>query len=117
MSKSFSEDDIRSFLHSLKLGKYETEAYLTLLKNGPQDYKGLVKLSRVPYGKIYYTLDILIKKGWVKNSDQKPRVFYALDPEETLMNYLLDMKKQMADMERSVLRIIPQIKTLYGQSC
>jgi len=116
MSQPFSEDDIRTFLRSLKLGKYETEAYLTLVKHGPQDYKGLIKLSHIPYGKIYYTLNILMKKGWVKSRDQTPRIFSALNPEEPLMSYLLDIKKQLKDLENSVLRILPQIKTLYNRS-
>ncbi len=115
MAKPFSEGEIRNFLRSLKLCKYETEVYLTLLKYGPQDYKGLTELSGVPYGKIYRTLNVLAKKGWVGNLDQRPRIFYAVDPEEPLKNHLVRMKKQMNDLEESFQRIIPQLKALYNQ--
>ena len=115
MVKPFSEGEIRNFLRSLKLCKYETEAYLTLLKYGPQDYKGLTELSGVPYGKIYCTLNVLAIKEWVGNLDQRPRIFYALDPEKPLKNHLVRMKKQVNDFEESFQRIIPQLKALYNQ--
>ena len=93
MTQPLNEDETKNILHRLKLGKYETEVYLTLLKHGPQDYKGLIKRSGVPYGKIYYTLNDLTKKGWVENRDQKPKIFYATDPEGPLIHHLIKRKK------------------------
>jgi sugar-specific transcriptional regulator TrmB len=116
MIPPLSEDEIKHTLRSLKLGKYETKVYLTLLKHGPQDYKELIKRSDVPYGKIYYTLNSLIKKGWVKNRDQKPKIFYSTDPEEPLIHHLLRIKKEMNTLERSVLRIMTQLKVLYNNN-
>ena len=116
MTQPLNEDDIKNILHSLKLGKYETEVYLTLLKHGPQDYKALIKRSSVPYGKIYYTLNDLTKKGWVENREHKPKIFYAVDPEGPLINHLIRIKKEMNEIERSVLRIMPQLKTGYNNT-
>jgi len=116
MIQPLSEEEIKDSLHSLKLSKYETKVYLTLLKHGPQDYKGLIKRSGVPYGKIYYTLNSLTKKGWVENLDRKPKIFYAEDPEGPLIDCLSRIKKEMNDLERLILRITPQLKTLYNNS-
>lgn len=116
MPPSLSDDEIKDTLRRLKLGKYEMEVYLTLLKHGPQDYKELIKRSGVPYGKIYYTLNGLTKKGWVKNRDQKPKIFYAADPEGPLIHHLLRIKKEMNTIERSILRITLQLKTLYNNN-
>ena len=116
MTTLLSDEKIENFLRNFKLGKYETEAYLTLLKHGPQDYKGLTESSGVPYGKIYYTLNVLAKKGWVGNLDQRPRIFYAVDPEKPLKNHLGRIKKQVNNLEESFHRMIPQLKTLYKQS-
>ena len=116
MVQPLNDDKIKSILRSLKLGKYETEVYLTLLKDGPQDYKGLIKRSGVPYGKIYYTLNGLTIKGWVENLDQKPKIFYAVDPEEPLINHLIRIKEEMNDLERSILQITFHLKTLYNKT-
>ena len=113
MTPTLNEDETKNILRSLKLGKYETKVYITLLKHGPQDYKELIKRSGVPYGKIYYTLNGLTKKGWVDNRGQKPKIFYAVDPEGPLITHLIRIKEEMNDIERSVLRIMPQLKTLY----
>ncbi len=116
MTQILNDDETKNILRSLKLGKYETEVYLTLLKYGPQDYKELINRSGVPYGKIYYTLNDLAKKGWVENRDQKPKIFYAVDPEGPLINHLLRIKKEMNDIERSVLQVMLQLKTLYNNT-
>ena len=116
MTPTLNEDETKNILYRLKLGKYETKVYLTLLKHGPQDYKELIKRSGVPYGKIYYTLKGLNKKGWVDNLGQKPNIFYAVDPEGPLINHLIRIKEEMNDIERSVLRIMPQLKTAYNNT-
>ena len=116
MAQPSNDDEVKNTLRSLKLGKYETEVYLTLLKYGPQDYKGLIKRSGVPYGKIYYTLNGLTKKGWVENRDQKPKIFYAVDPEGPLIKHLIRIKEEMNAIERSILQITLHLKTLYNNT-
>lgn len=115
MVKLSREDEVENLLHNLRLGLYETRAYLTLLNHGPQNYKGLIKLSDVPYGRIYCTMRSLAKKGWVKTRDKRPRIFYAVDPETPLRNYLMEMKEQVASLEKAIIRVSPKLKTLYNQ--
>ena len=41
MVEPSTDDEIENILNNLGLCKYEARAYLTLLKHGPQNYKGL----------------------------------------------------------------------------
>ena len=116
MDKPYSNDEIKNFLHTLKLTKYETEVYLAILKHGPQNYKEITKRSGVPYGKIYYTLKTLSKKGWIKSLNTRPRIFHAADPREPLKNHLVQIKEQIHDLEELFQRMIPQFQTLYHRS-
>jgi sugar-specific transcriptional regulator TrmB len=116
MAKTSSEEEVVNFLNSLELGKYEAEAYLALIKHGPQNYKGLIELSGVPYGKIYSTLKTLDNKGWVKTTDQRPKIFYAVDPEIPLRNGINKIRNIVYDLEESFQRITPRLKTLYNHS-
>ena len=116
MANPFSEDEIKNFLRNLKLTKYELDVYLTLLQHGPANYKEITKLSGVPYGKIYYTLKSLAKKGWIKSINGRPRIFYSADPQKPLQNYLVRIRKQMNDLEELFQQMIPQLQTLYKKS-
>jgi len=112
MSAPTSDNEIEKFLDSLRLGKYEIKAYLTLLKHGPQNYKGLITLSNIPYGKIYSTMNSLEKKGWIKIVDQRPKIFIAEDPEIFFKNYLNKKKEQVASLEKTIRRISHKLKNL-----
>jgi len=110
------ENEIEDLLHDLGLCKYERKAYLTLLKHGPQNYKSLSDLSDVPYGKIYSVMERLAEKGWTKSLNQRPKIFYATDPEEHMYNRLLEMKKEMASLENTIQRVSAKLKGLYHHS-
>jgi len=112
----FTQKEIEKFLHSLRLGKYETKAYLMLLKHGPQDYKGLIRHSDVPYGKIYSTLKSLTNKGWIRTIDKRPKIFSVVDPEVSLENHLMIAKGQVALLEKKIRLIFPKLKALYNRS-
>jgi sugar-specific transcriptional regulator TrmB len=116
MAKTSNEEDVVNFLNRLKLGKYEAEAYLTLIRHGPQNYKGLIELSGVPYGKIYSTLKTLDNKGWVKTMDQRPKIFCAVDPEIPLRDGINKIRNMVNELEESFQRITPRLKTLYNHS-
>jgi sugar-specific transcriptional regulator TrmB len=110
MSKPLREDEVRNFLYDLELTKYETEVYLAILKYGPQNYKEIIKRSGVPYGKIYYTLTSLAKKGWIQSSNKRPRIFHVTDPEEVLQNHLARIQKQIHEVEELFRKVIPQLR-------
>jgi len=116
MVEPSTDDEIENLLNNLGLCKYEARAYLTLLKHGPQNYKSLTELSGIPYGRIYCTMGSLAEKGWIKTLDQRPKIFYAADPEMPLMNHLMEMKEQVASLEKTIRRVSLKLKTLYNQS-
>ena len=109
MSNPLSEGEVRNFLYGLELTKYETEVYLALLKYGPQNYKEITKRSGVPYGKIYYTLTALTKKGWIQSIHKRPRIFHVTNPEEVLQNHLARIQKQIHELEELFRKVIPHI--------
>ena len=109
-------DKIEDLLHNLGLCKYERKAYLTLLKHGPQNYKSLSNISDVPYGRIYSVMESLAKKGWTKSLNQRPKIFYATDPEKQMNNRLLEMKKEIVSLEKTIQRISAKLKILYHHS-
>lgn len=110
------DNEIEDLLHDLGLCKYERKAYLTLLKHGPQNYKSLSDLSDVPYGRIYSTMENLAKKGWTKSLNQRPKIYYATDPEKQMKNRLTEMKEEMVSLEEIVQRVSTQLKALYHHS-
>ena len=116
MDKSLSEGEIKNFLRDLQLTDYEIKVYVSLLKYGPQNYKELTKRSSVPYGKIYYILKSLSRKGWIKSINGRPRVFHATDPKEPLQNHLVKIKEQINELEDLFHRMIPQLQKLYHKS-
>jgi len=74
LPQNLNEEGVKSFLQKIGLCKYEIQAYLPLVKHGPQEYTGLIELSGVPYGKIYATLGTLGQKGWVEASKGRPKI-------------------------------------------
>ncbi len=110
------DDDVAAFLHRFDLGKYETDAYLTLLQYGPQNYKGLAERSSVPYGKIYATMKALDAKGWVTTLNRRPKIFCAVAPEIPLKTSIERIKKRVNKLEATFQRIGPHLTTLYTQS-
>ena len=116
MVEPSSEGEVENLLHNLGLCKYEARAYLALLNHGPQNYRGLIQHSGIPYGRIYSTTRSLAEKGWIKTMDRRPRIFYALDPETPLRNHLMRMKEEVDRLEKAIRRVSPKLKTLYNQS-
>ena len=115
MSPAYT-DDVVAFLHRFDLGKYETDAYLTLLQYGPQNYKGLAERSHVPYGKIYATMKALDAKGWITTLNRRPKLFCAVPPKIPLQTSIDRIKKRVSKLEATFQRIGPHLTTLYTQS-
>jgi len=112
LPQSLNEEDVKTFLQKIGFRKYEIQAYLALIKNGPQEYTGLIKLSGVPYGKIYTTMGALAQKGWAKSSKDRPKIFYPVDPERALKNHLERIRKTIREQEEAYTRISPRLRTV-----
>ncbi len=108
MPQKLNEEGVEKFLRKIGLRKYEIQAYLALIKNGPQEYTGLIKLSGVPYGKIYTTMGTLAKKGWARASKDRPKIFYPVEPERALKDHLERIRKTISELEQAYARISPK---------
>lgn len=80
-------DATRSILNGLRdlgLTTYESQAYLTLIRNPNISATQLCNEAGIPDSKIYFALEELQKKGLVVVSQGVPRHYTALHPKEAL---------------------------------
>lgn len=86
------EGELKALLKELGLNKYEVNAYLTLIKQGPLTAGDLASLSKVPQPRIYDVVRSLMGKGFVAVTSERPKKVVPLDPEKVLgameKNYL-----------------------------
>lgn len=84
-------------LKILGFNKYEEKVYLSLIKLGEATSLEISKVSGVPYGRIYDTLNSLMNKGLVALVTKKPKKFIAIDPsialDRRLNEKFLELKK------------------------
>ena len=59
-------EDAKKVLHQVGLTEYETRAYLILLKQGVMTASEISEHGKIPYSKVYETLNSLEKKGFLK---------------------------------------------------
>ena len=86
------EGELKALLKELGLNKYEVNAYLTLIKQGPLTAGELASLSKAPQPRIYDVVRSLMGKGFVAVTSERPKKVVPLDPEKVLgameKNYL-----------------------------
>ncbi len=103
-------------LSELGLTNYETRAYLTLLKEGPQTCKMLTRITGIPTGKIYSVMNSLLAEGWVTTpARQRPKTYYATNPETAIKKRLIDFKEELNNLESSASNISPLLKSEFDQ--
>ncbi|MHA1713310.1 MAG: TrmB family transcriptional regulator [Candidatus Ranarchaeia archaeon] len=71
-------------LRELGLAQYEAKAYLSLLQNNIESASKLSRLSGVPRTRIYFVLENLAQKGWIKIYSGYPLLFRAKKPEQVI---------------------------------
>lgn len=94
----------------LGLSKYETEAYLYILKHGISEAGSVHKETNIPYGKIYDTMKSLITKGLIEVQNSRPKKYMIRNPDIAL-NRLFDEKKKRVNEElENTQKLITDIK-------
>ncbi len=83
MSTPVSED-AKKVLHEVGLTEYETRAYLILLEQGVMTASDVSENGRIPYSKVYETLNSLERKGWVEAERGRPTRYFPKAPSESL---------------------------------
>ena len=77
-------EDAKKVLHQVGLTEYETRAYLILLKQGVMTASEISEHGKIPYSKVYETLNSLEKKGWLEAEKGRPRRYFPKAPTESL---------------------------------
>jgi len=91
--------ELRRSLRELGLTKYETDAYLNILTHGIAEASTIYKEAKIPFGKIYETLKILINKGLIEVQNTRPKKYKAKSA-KVAFDHILKMKKE--DMEKDL---------------
>lgn len=97
-------------LRKVGLNKYETEAYLALLNKGPSTAFMISKNGGVPYGRVYDSLNELIRKGFVEVVPSKPKKYSAVNPETAIRGYLDEQSNSLEKLRAESVEVISSFK-------
>jgi hypothetical protein len=89
MNSTVKKDD--SSLRRLGLTGYEKKIMSAMISSGLDsfDYREAMKLGGIPYGKVYFALNSLEKKGFLKNLGGRPRRYSVNPLGEVIDDYLI----------------------------
>ena len=71
-------------LERLGLTGSEVKAYVALLRGGTMTASDISRAARIPYSKVYESLESLHAKGWVEEQKSRPIVYTARPPDTAL---------------------------------
>jgi sugar-specific transcriptional regulator TrmB len=104
----------RHVLKPLGLSEYEIRVFLTLVRNGPANYRVLGKKSEVPLGKIYHVLSSLEAKGFVEVIREKPKIYKAVEPKKALRRSLRRLEDDCYELEWKIREVLPTLQFHYS---
>ncbi|NJE05650.1 TrmB family transcriptional regulator [Thermococcus sp. M36] len=116
------EDEIIEKLQRLGLTKYESLAYITLLKLGPSKATDITKESGIPHTRVYDVLSSLHRKGFVDVMQGSPRLYKPVNPEVVLEKIKEDFIEDIENLKEAFLDLyrevhgedLPEIWTIQG---
>ena len=79
--------DDEKLLRDAGLNKYESSAYLSLLKGGVVEAGELSRNSKIPMGKIYEVLKTLEDLGFIEVQMSRPKRYRAIEPKIAFDNF------------------------------
>jgi len=116
------EEEIIEKLQRLGLTKYESLAYITLLKLGPSKATDITKESGIPHTRVYDVLSSLHRKGFVDVMQGSPRLYKPVNPEVVLEKIKEDFIEDIENLKEAFLDLyrevhgedLPEIWTIQG---
>jgi sugar-specific transcriptional regulator TrmB len=109
-------EEVVAFLDELSLTKYEKLGYLTVLLHGAQNYKTMVRISGIPYGRIYSVMTHLEEKGLVSTSNDRPKIFRAVDPQLVFEEHCDRMRRAIHDFAATGERVLPVLRPVFQRA-
>ena len=104
-----ASDTVRRVLRELGLTEYETETYTALLKSGVLTASEVSEQSNVPYSKIYETLNVLERKGWIEVQHGRPSKYFPKSPVEALSMTKLQFEEKLRNWEKTIAKELQPI--------
>lgn len=80
--------DIKELLKTIGLNKYESSAYLEIIRKGVVEASEIYKDAQIPFGKIYEVLTSLEQIGLIEIQNSRPKKYKAINPEIAYENFL-----------------------------
>ena len=116
------EEEIIEKLQKFGLTKYESLAYITLLKLGPSKATDVTKESGIPHTRVYDVLSSLHRKGFVDIMHGTPRLYKPVNPDVVLEKIKGDLIADIEYLKKAFLELyksihgeeLPEIWTIHG---
>ena len=116
------EEEIIEKLQKFGLTKYESLAYITLLKLGPSKATDITKESGIPHTRVYDVLSSLHRKGFVDIMHGTPRLYKPVNPDVVLEKIKGDLIADIEYLKKAFLELyksihgeeLPEIWTIHG---
>lgn len=104
-----------SALERLGLTGSEVKAYVALLRGGTMTASDVSRAARVPYSKVYDSLESLHKKGWVGEQKSRPIVYTARPPDTALEELRSRQEGERREREQAALEELMGIYVSRGE--
>ncbi|MFN1909277.1 TrmB family transcriptional regulator [Clostridioides difficile] len=104
-------DNIINELQNIGFTKYESQIYISLLKESPLTGYEISKLSGVPQSKVYENITKLLNNNIIINVGTDPIKYIPINPNELLKNKKKEFDNSMDNLKNS-LRILNKNKSV-----
>jgi len=95
--------EIEKLLRDLRLNKYETNAYLIILKKGILKASTISKEGAIPFGKVYESLSSLLGKGLIEVQNTRPKKYKIRKPHIAFKDFI-EAKKEESEKDLEKLK-------------
>jgi sugar-specific transcriptional regulator TrmB len=92
-----------SAIEGLGLTKAEIRTYVALLESGTMTASEVSRAARVPYSKVYQSLESLHRKGWVDRQRSRPILYTAKPPASALEEMRAQNESETREKEKLAL--------------
>lgn len=101
--------DIKKLFRELGLTKYEADAYLNILERGVAEASTIYKEAKIPFRKIYETLNTLANKGLIEIQNTRPKKYKVKKPKIAFDSFLKEKEEYMEKELQKTRDIVTQI--------
>jgi len=107
---------IENNLRTIGLTDSETKVYLALLRLGLTSKGKILKEAKIAPSKVYHVLDKLMDKGLVSMIIKNNVKHFAAAPISRIKDYLDKKKDELAEEEKTLAEVQPQLEALQKRS-